>query len=268
MRIASLFVLCVLAAGPLTRSTAACAHASDSAGATLVRLHACQFFLSVACYCYNAMQRGDRLRNERDRCLNAVSSRKRRKVETDKRVYYWEEDGHTGLNRVRCSDPHNAPPWERFLVPPSQLGVAKQKDFRELFRIPHSLFWEILDAAKGAGVFPDENLNTSGTGRGTPLKLGLKVSPRPQLYFSSLQPPLCMSVCPLPGLPHPFPSHVSSHLSAAAAPLHGLCLPAGLPHSSLALSSSYIVWAAAVAVNGSLPASLPHPSLVPSSSEF
>eukprot|EP00951_Prasinocladus_malaysianus_P026800 scaffold238804_cov24-Prasinocladus_malaysianus.AAC.1 len=92
------------------------------------------------------------------------------------RKAYWREDGFIGNAARRAADPHgNAAPWERFNVPPCQISSTKAADFRQEFRISHSMFWEIYQRCKASGVFPDVNGNVNGTMQGTPTSLALKI---------------------------------------------------------------------------------------------
>ena len=106
------------------------------------------------------LSRAANVRPERD-------GNKRRKVEERPRgPYAWEEDGYEGMNKVRVQDPAGRPGWAKFLQ--RDLGSYRANRFRQLFRIPVSMFWDIHDAAVADGW-------KARGGRGTPIPLGFKM---------------------------------------------------------------------------------------------
>lgn len=69
--------------------------------------------------------------------------------------------------------------WEtRFLNPrmPNVPGDGHYEEFRRLFRLPLPVFYEIVEATRASGKFPDETI--SGVRGAKPAPLALKVNPQ------------------------------------------------------------------------------------------
>ena len=105
----------------------------------------------------------------------ANGCRKERKQEDDKRSYAWEEDGYNGIKRVRVANLEGRVPWHKFAN--RTLSAYRAKRFRDLFRVPHVIFWEIHDVAI-RDDWKEGDLQGTGVrvGRGTPIPLFYKVS--------------------------------------------------------------------------------------------
>ena len=101
---------------------------------------------------------------------------KRRKVEEKPRVYARSEDGEEGLRKTRVKDPDHPVGWKKY-VSSRHLSTYLTKKFRQQFRLPPSLFWQLHDKAVSSGSWRMGDLHETGenVGRGTPIPLAYKV---------------------------------------------------------------------------------------------
>ena len=121
-----------------------------------------------------------------------------RRTEVGKRLYAWEEDGYDGREKIRVVDPEGGAPWRKYLC--RHLNSYRAQRFRQLFRIPHTMFWEIHDRAVADG-WKEGVVNgaTKGAGSGSPINLAYKVCPLSQAactLVGCIESHLCVSGMP------------------------------------------------------------------------